>query len=57
LLALTGVKIKPVGYVRCDQVNLLDLAAREARFVEKAPVEVRAQVFDILYGVIEGVGS
>jgi len=40
-----------------EKVMSLDLAAREARFVEKAPVEVREQGFDILYGVIEGVGS
>jgi len=33
------------------------LVAREARFVEKAPAEVREQVFDILYGMIEEVGS
>jgi len=31
------------------RVELL-LAAREARFVEKAPVEVRERVYGILYG-------
>jgi len=33
------------------------LAVREDRFVEKALVEAREQVYDILYGMIEEVGS
>ena len=52
-----GTDIKTRGFVMCEQVKSLDLVAREARFVEKAPVEVREQVFDILYGMIEEVGS
>jgi len=51
----TGTETR--GFVMCEQVKSLDLVAREARFVEKAPVEVREQVFYILYGIIEEVGS
>ncbi len=51
-----GTSIKTRGFVMCEQVKSLDLIARKARLVEKAPLEVREQVFDILYGMIEEVG-
>ncbi len=49
----TGIKTK--GFVMCEQVKSLDLVARQARFVEKAPGKVSEQVFDILFGMIEEV--
>ncbi len=48
-----GTSIKTRGFVMCEQVKSLDLVTRKARLVEKAPIEVREQVFDILYGMIE----
>ena len=51
-----GTDIKTRGFVMCEQVKSLDLAARQARFVEKAPVGVKEQVFNILYGMVEEVG-
>ncbi len=36
-----GASIKTRGFVMCEQVKSLDLVARKARLVEKAPIEVR----------------
>ncbi len=55
LHVLLGTGLKTMGFVMCEQVKSLDMVAREARFVEKAPAEVIEQVFDILYGIIEEV--
>ncbi len=41
-LAMAG--IKTTGVVRCDQPRVLDLDARNARFVERAPPRVVAEV-------------
>ncbi|MDY6826527.1 MAG: type II toxin-antitoxin system PemK/MazF family toxin [Bacillota bacterium] len=50
-----GDGTKTVGYVMCEQVKSLDLAARKVQFFEKAPPDVVEQVVDILYGIIERV--
>jgi len=47
---------KTRGFVMCEQIKSLDLVARQARFIEKAPEKVAEQVFDILYGMIEEIG-
>ncbi|MFO8191198.1 MAG: type II toxin-antitoxin system PemK/MazF family toxin [Bacillota bacterium] len=50
-----GDGIKTTGYVMCEQVKSVDLSAREAQFLEKAPPGIVEQIFDILYGMIERV--
>ena len=52
-----GTGIKTRGFVMCEQVKSIDLVARQARFVEKAPEKVTEQVFDILYGKCQGDGG
>jgi mRNA interferase MazF len=44
---------KTSGVIMCEQVKSLDLGARNARFVEKAPNQICDEVFDILFGSIE----
>lgn len=44
---------KTSGVVMCEQVKSLDLKARNAVFVEKAPRRITDEVFDILFGCIE----
>ena len=39
--------------VLCDQARMLDVAARNAAFVEKAPVEIVAEAVDLIVGFIE----
>lgn len=46
---------KTTGVVMCEQVKSLDLRARNAQFLEKAPHPVRDEVFDILFGSIESL--
>ena len=41
------------GVVMCDQARMLDVAARNAAFVEKAPVEIVAEAVDLIVGFIE----
>jgi mRNA interferase ChpB len=36
-VSLTGTGLRTVGVVRCDQVGALDLKARRARRIERAP--------------------
>ena len=45
------------GAIMCEQVKSLDLEARKAAFVEKAPRHITDEVFDILYGSIEKTGE
>ena len=44
---------KTTGAIMCEQVKALDLQARAASFIEKAPRHIREEVFDILFGSIE----
>jgi mRNA-degrading endonuclease toxin of MazEF toxin-antitoxin module len=41
-LADSGIRVS--GFVRCNQLRTLDVQARAARFVEKAPPEVVDEV-------------
>jgi mRNA interferase MazF len=43
------------GVIMCEQVKSLDLKARKASYVEKAPRHIADEVFDILYGSIEKI--
>jgi mRNA interferase MazF len=43
------------GVIMCEQVKSLDLKARRASYVEKAPRHIADEVFDILYGSIEKI--
>lgn len=47
---LTGTKT--LGVVRCDQPRVLDLGARKARKLEKAPVQVIDEVMARLAAII-----
>lgn len=49
-VALTDTKT--LGVVRCDQPRVLDLAARKARKLEKAPVQVMDEVMAKLAAII-----
>lgn len=46
---------RTTGVIMCEQVKALDLEARKATFVEKAPLQLVAEVFDILFGSIEKI--
>jgi len=48
-----GKEMKTTGYIMCEQIKSLDLKARKAQYLEKAPEDVIDQVFDILYGMVE----
>ena len=41
------------GFILCDQVRMLDLKARNAGFVERAPEDILAEVVDIIIGMVE----
>lgn len=41
------------GVVMCDQAKILDVASREAEFIEKAPEDVVFEAVDIVAGIIE----
>ena len=41
------------GVIMCDQARMLDLASRHAAYEEKAPVEIVAEVVDLITGFIE----
>lgn len=41
------------GVILCDQARMLDVAARKAAFVEKAPDELVAEAVDLIIGFIE----
>lgn len=50
-------RTKTTGVVMCDQAKILDLQARNAQFIEKAPIEVVYEVTDIISGFIEVLGE
>ncbi len=41
------------GVVLCDQARMLDLNARNAAFVEQAPLDIVAEAVDLIMGFIE----
>ena len=44
---------KTTGVVMCDQVRTLDLAVRNATYVERATPEVIDEAIDIIIGIVE----
>ncbi len=49
-------RTKTGGAIMCEQAKSLDLEARRAAFVEKAPRDITAEVIDILIGSVEITG-
>lgn len=41
------------GVVMCDQAKILDVASRDAEFIERAPEDIVAEAVDIVVGIIE----
>lgn len=46
-------RTKTTGVVMCEQVKALDINQRNAEFVEKAPLDIIAEVVDLVYSFIE----
>ncbi len=46
-------RTKTRGVIMCEQAQSLDLSARKAVFLEKAPQEITEEVIDILIGSVE----
>ena len=53
LVSLMGFGSRTDGSVRVHQLKSFDWTAREAKFVEKAPVQVMQEVLDCLVAVFE----
>lgn len=45
--------LKTKGVILCDQARILDITARKASFIEKAPSDVLSLVIDIVIGFVE----
>lgn len=50
-------RTKTNGAIMCEQAKSLDLAARNAAFVEHSPWDITAEVVDILVGSVEVLGG
>lgn len=46
-------RTKTTGVIMCEQVESLDISARNAVFIEKAPLDTMEEVIDILIGFVE----
>lgn len=46
-------RTKTTGVIMCEQTKSLDVAARKAAFLEKAPVDITKEVLDVLMALIE----
>ncbi|MEW6541900.1 MAG: type II toxin-antitoxin system PemK/MazF family toxin [Bacillota bacterium] len=46
-------RTKTTGVIMCEQVKSLDISARNASFIEKAPADILDEVVDILIGFVE----
>jgi len=46
-------RTKTQGAILCAQARILDIAARNARYIEKAPDDVLSQVTELLVSFIE----
>jgi len=44
---------KTKGVIMCEQVKSLDVSARKASFLEKAPKDILDEVIDVLIGFVE----
>lgn len=51
-LRLRGT-VKTDGVILCDQARMLDLASRNACFVEKAPADLTSEVAELMIRFIE----
>lgn len=45
--------LKTKGVILCDQARILDITARNASFIERAPSNVTAFVVDLVIGFVE----
>ncbi len=52
-VSLDGVGTRTTGIVRCDQPRALDLAARNARRLERAPISVVEEVLARVVAILE----
>ena len=52
-VSLSGAGTRTQGVVLCNQLRALDLQARQARFVEKAPDFVAEEVLDKLVALFD----
>jgi len=46
-------RTKTTGVIMCEQAKSLDISARNALFIEKAPGDILDEVVDILIGFVE----
>ena len=46
-------RTKTKGVIMCEQAKSLDVSARHASFLEKAPIDILEEVVDILMGFVE----
>ena len=46
-------RTKTTGVIMCEQVKSLDIAARKASFIEKAPKDIIEEVTDIFIGFVQ----
>jgi len=46
-------RTKTTGVVLCDQARMLDVSARNAAPIEKAPVDILTEAVDLIAGFIE----
>ena len=53
LVSLSGAGLRTDGSVHVQQLKALDWASRNARFVERAPIEIVNEVLDCLTPVFE----
>ncbi len=46
-------RTKTEGMILCEQVKALDINARKADFIEKAPEEIISEVLDIIHSMLD----
>ncbi len=46
-------RTKTTGVILCDQAKMLDIACRNAEFVEKLPSDLISETVDLIYSFIE----
>lgn len=46
-------RTKTNGVIMCEQAKSLDIAARNASYLEQAPVDILEEVIDIVIGFVE----
>ena len=46
-------RTKTTGMIMCEQVQALDIYARDASYYEKAPMDIIEEALDIIFGFIE----